>query len=250
MNRNRATSRLVDDEDNYWKPLRQQQTSQAGRRTRAQSTPLSISHPFSSFSGCSAKMCTSLARCNNFRLLHKFTAHEHADWSSTYLHYSIFPKSLIVLVSEVLALKHESRIFRQSSSSQSPLPFTSQVGCGKFSRPNILDWEVGSLKVGSGTQTRIPIFKISYSERPMQCQLVKDRRWSFLFSWSDRPMMNLNNAMSNDSLSLSLRLRCRPQRLHFKAVRRSEGYFRGIPRSPALEFLNLCGQGYIRGDLE
>ena len=47
--------------------------------------------------------------------------------------------------------------------SQSPLPITSQVGCGKISRPNILDWEVGSLKVGSGTQTRMPIFKISYS---------------------------------------------------------------------------------------
>ena len=48
--------------------------------------------------------------------------------------------------------------------SQSPLPFTSQVRCGKISRPNILDWEVGSPKVGSGTQTRIPIFKISASE--------------------------------------------------------------------------------------
>ena len=47
--------------------------------------------------------------------------------------------------------------------SQYPLPFTSQVGCGKISRPDILDWEVGSLKVGSGTQTRIPVYKISYS---------------------------------------------------------------------------------------
>ena len=47
--------------------------------------------------------------------------------------------------------------------SQSPFFFTSQVGCGKISIPDILDREVGSLKVGSGTQTRIPVLKIFYS---------------------------------------------------------------------------------------
>ena len=41
-----------------------------------------------------------------------------------------------------------------------------EVGCGKISKPDILEWEVGPLKVGSGTQTRIPVFKISYSGRP------------------------------------------------------------------------------------
>ena len=49
---------------------------------------------------------------------------------------------------------------------QSPLPFTSQMGCGKISRPDILGREVWSLlKVGSGTQTWIPVFKISNSDR-------------------------------------------------------------------------------------
>ena len=38
-----------------------------------------------------------------------------------------------------------------------------EVGCGEISKPDILEWEVGPLKVGSETQTRIPLFKISYS---------------------------------------------------------------------------------------
>ena len=50
-------------------------------------------------------------------------------------------------------------------------PSPSQVGCGEISRPDILDWEVGSLKVGSGTQTRIPVFKISYSARSYTYQI-------------------------------------------------------------------------------
>ena len=33
-----------------------------------------------------------------------------------------------------------------------------EVGCGKISKPDILEWEVGPLKVGSGTETRIPVF--------------------------------------------------------------------------------------------
>ena len=38
-----------------------------------------------------------------------------------------------------------------------------EEGCGNISKPDILEWDVGPLKVGSGTQTRIPVFKISYS---------------------------------------------------------------------------------------
>ena len=41
-----------------------------------------------------------------------------------------------------------------------------EVGCGKISKTDILEWEVGPLKVGSGAQTRIPVFKISYSGLP------------------------------------------------------------------------------------
>ena len=37
------------------------------------------------------------------------------------------------------------------------------MGCGEISGPDILVWEVGPLKVGSGTQTRILVFKISAS---------------------------------------------------------------------------------------
>ena len=71
--------------------------------------------------------------------------------------------------------------------SQSPLPFTSQVGCGKFSRPNILDWEVGSLKVRSGTQTRNAIFKISYSGRTHP--LSRSFR-SLIMKWEHRQITN------------------------------------------------------------
>ena len=65
--------------------------------------------------------------------------------------------------------------------SQSPLPFTSQVGCGKISRPNILYLDVGSLKVGSRTQMRIPIFKISASGRRKKShkQLSPPRQFRF-----------------------------------------------------------------------
>ena len=38
-----------------------------------------------------------------------------------------------------------------------------EVRCGKISKTDILEGEVGPLKVGSGTQTRIPVYKISYS---------------------------------------------------------------------------------------
>ena len=42
-----------------------------------------------------------------------------------------------------------------------------EVGCGKISKPDILEWEVGPPKVGSGPQTRILIFKSLPSDQLM-----------------------------------------------------------------------------------
>ena len=59
-----------------------------------------------------------------------------------------------------------------------------EVGCGKISKTDILEWEVGPLKVGSGAQTRIPVFKISYSVQERQTRecfrlnpLEEMKRW-------------------------------------------------------------------------
>ena len=89
---------------------------------------------------------------------------------------------------------------------QSPLSFTSQVWCGKISRSDILDWEGGSLQVGSGTQTRTPVFIISYLGR---C--------SFLYGEGGRTVWSESSPKCEAHFAIILRRRMQCRHLLSKA---------------------------------